>query len=453
LFVTFVTTSSCNEDVELTVNGEVDITKDVKVYLSFDSSDEIYTLLQSEDAVPTRSIGNLDKRFVSLLDYKPETTRSSESEDYYVLSGYDTLVPNEKLAALLNSRGEIRVGQMLYRVTPEGTYFFNPLLQDYVDASISSFAGVQGEEISEGLYQIEENVFRYNTFPQQAEHELEFEGICYDGDILDDEEDEPESRTVSERVVPIATFSSYNVKGKTFLGKLISAAFGGSSKYEHEFIKKKRRMQGSFYDYNYGFYSEVGIFGEMQKKNWIGWSGTKADEIVIGWSNLILETDLKVSGAPVMPRTPTVVGSTNTVMPGLRKNGICMTILGLDVTNKDFQTALKAGLPALLNWLRRNVSGNVDHADALAVITSRKLTYIVPKQELRYGDIEKKRIVFASDFHMVFSFGSTSSEYYKWIQKTAEESMKVPVMHIKSGEVYVAGRIGEQWGGVKISQK
>jgi hypothetical protein len=269
------------------------------------------------------------------------------------------------------------------------------------------------------------------------------------------EEETPESRAVSERTVPIEHFPSYSVRGKTFFGKLLSVVFRGGSKYEHEFIKKKRRMQGSFYDYNYVFYSEVGIFGEMQKKNWIGWSGTKADEIVIGWSNLVLETDLCINGAPEMPLFPVFAGRTNTVIPGLKKTGVCLTILGLDITNKHFQAALKAGLPALINWLRSNVSGEIDHADALAVVTDRKLTYVIPRQELRYGDLEKKRIVFASDFHMVFCYGwgKVPSAYYKWIQKSAEASMKVPVMEIISGEAYVAGRIGEQWGGIKISKK
>jgi hypothetical protein len=449
-------TSSCSK-LEISAIEKASPEKDYKAYLSFDSPDALRALIEGEEGVVTRSaVQRLNEKFISLLDHKTSTTRSSDDEDYYVSSGYDTLVPNERFAALLNTRGEICVDNMLYRINADGTYFFDAELQDYVDASITSFAQIQGEEISENLYQIEEKIFRYNTFAP-SENELESEGFSYDDSFLiDDEEDEtPDSRAISARVVPLANFSTYNAKGKTALGKLLAGIFGGNSKYEHEFIHKKRRLQGSFYDYNYVVYSELGVLGKMQKKNFIGWSETKADEIVIGWSEMIFETNLDIRNTLTPPRTPMYVGSTTTLIPGFNRKGICLTILGLDITNANFQKALKAGIVPLMTWLRSNVSMNIDKADALAVVNNQKVVYIVPQQELRFGDVKEKRIVFASDFHMVFSLGlsTTPLEYKQFLQKTLEASMKVPVIHVKSGSVYVAGRIGEAWGGVKIIKK
>lgn len=48
-------------------------------------------------------------------------------------------------------------------------------------------------------------------------------------------------------------------------------------------------MKGKFYYYNYKFYTEFGASAEMQKKNWIGWSGKQASELLIGWSNIIFQ--------------------------------------------------------------------------------------------------------------------------------------------------------------------
>ena len=195
----------------------------------------------------------------------------------------------------------------------------------------------------------------------------------------------------------------------------------------------------------------------MKKKNWIGWSGTNADELVLGWRNVILELDTKVPNMPILP-APTYVGSFSTQIPGFDKEGVCLSILGLDINNGQLLAALKAGKQPLINWLKANVSngssiGRIDPS-ALFLANQSKVYVIVVDQDIRAYKKESIRKVFASGMSFYFSIDlmNMPNNLLSWA-KTMKDIGKLPVKSLKDGEVVCAGRLGNNWAGMIITKE
>lgn len=91
--------------------------------LSFDSKESLEQAIlnteNTDNASLTRSVG-----FISLMSQVPSITRSNDEETFYEKMGYDTLVPNQNFARLINPNGEIIVKDTIYKITPNGTYFY-----------------------------------------------------------------------------------------------------------------------------------------------------------------------------------------------------------------------------------------------------------------------------------------------------------------------------------------
>lgn len=217
----------------------------------------------------------------------------------------------------------------------------------------------------------------------------------------------------------------------------------------------KRRLKGNFYYYNYLFYSEIGVTAKFQKKNWIGWSGTRADEIAIGWDNIVIE--FKVSfpqnpniGLPAPVASKFEYGN----IPYSNKTGYFCTILGMDINNGQFQNALKAGGKAFLKWLKSQVQSDEDINKLGGIIFPQNSTvayYIIPNDARRVGDIESMTHVFDSNFHIVITYNSKNSNLAN-LWKTGIGSHTLLPKEVKSGRVYGAARLGGAWAGVKIKK-
>lgn len=75
---------------------------------------------------------------------------------------------------------------------------------------------------------------------------------------------------------------TYAFGSKTVVGGWIEA-IRGRDEVETIYFDDKRRLRVNFYDSSYGIYSAVGLSAKFQKKNWIGWSGTQTNTLVLGW--------------------------------------------------------------------------------------------------------------------------------------------------------------------------
>lgn len=312
---------------------------------------------------------------------------------FYDILGYDQLVPNMAVAQLLNAKGEIIVDNTLYRVTDAGTFYCAPGKQADLNTNLNQYAVTTGQFVSEDLYTVAPGIYLLDTFRIDCP-EIE-DATSFDYPELDDyfPEDELDNeympigtRSLTYNIPNINSFPRFKSGAKTKAGKLLSKLFGDNSNKTVK-LSKKRRLRGKLYDYNYGFYSEIGAVAEMQKKNWIGWSGTKADKMVLAWRSIVLELDAKIPAPPTgTPTQPYYGGTKYTTIPGLNKDGYVVTMLNLDIDNAYFKSALRQGEKALLSYLKgliKNQTSWTDRRlDAVVAVNRGKAHLVIVDQDI-----------------------------------------------------------------------
>ncbi|WP_107822357.1 hypothetical protein [Mangrovibacterium marinum] len=127
------------------------------------------------------AIVNKPENFVSLFATCPliklKSANSSNAGadstlSYYDAMGYADLVPNENFAALLNVNGEIQVGDTVYRIAPEGTFYYSEYNADYARANFDSLRVLSGIETAPNTYQLADGIFLYKTFADDMTIEI-----------------------------------------------------------------------------------------------------------------------------------------------------------------------------------------------------------------------------------------------------------------------------------------
>lgn len=404
----------------------------------------------------TEKVAAIDKEILKKYQ-EAEHLESSEEITFYDILGYDELVPNENIAELLNTKGEIKIGGVFYRVTEFGTFYFAPSQRKIVDSKLETLlttdGRISGITIDNQTIQVADSIYLIDTYKELVPEEID--SLTYDFPELDNYEvmtTTPQS-TNNFGIPGADRYPRFKSGAKTVIGKWLSNLFGDNS-YKIIKLSKKRKLKGKLYDYNYGFYYEIGAVAKMRKKNWIGWSGTKADELVLGWKNVILELDPKIPNPP--QHLQPVYGGTNYQnIPGFDKKGHCLTILGLDINNQQFLNAVKAGSKTLLNWLKNNISnGNqIENTEpsAIFIVSNKKVHVVIVDQEIRTYNKKSLRKVFASGVQFIFTIDLTKlpNNWQDWA-KTMKNIGKLPVKSLKQGEVIVAGRLRNNWGGMII---
>ncbi len=388
---------------------------------------------------------------------------AKEKIRFYDLLEYEELVPNETLSGLLNTKGEITVENTLFRITEYGTFYCDPSLQGELDSFYTEVTQVGnntlvGTYIDNQTIKVKDGIYLIDTYralvPELTDSvafyypELDGYEVAFDNSIPVYQE--------GFNIPGIDRFPKFKSGAKTVAGKILSGLFGDNS-FKTVKLSSKRKLNAKLYDYNYGVYYEMGAYAIMKKKNWIGWSGTNADELVLGWRNVILELDTKVPNMPILP-APTYVGSFSTQIPGFDKEGVCLSILGLDINNGQLLAALKAGKQPLINWLKANVSngssiGRIDPS-SLFLANQSKVYVIVVDQDIRAYKKESIRKVFASGMSFYFSIDlmNMPNNLLSWA-KTMKDIGKLPVKSLKDGEVVCAGRLGNNWAGMIITKE
>lgn len=417
--------------------------------LSFDSKESLEQAVLNADNTDNASLTR-SASFISLMSQVPGMTRSNEEETYYEKMGYDTLVPNQNFARLINPNGEIVVKDTIYKITPNGTYFFhktkeNEFANIYLTDSI-------GQSVNGDLYALADGIFRYDTFKgNEKEEEIELS-----------DSDEIENESVSTRAgTPepnYSTFPVFRAERHTFFGKIREKLLG-KDKYYSVKLSKKRKVRGRFYAYNYVAYSEAGVTGMMEKKNFIGWSKTQADELRIEWKNVLFTIkvdDPSIKGIPNLPNELNGAGVHNMRMPD---GSIERTIILYNgdvkptTVQKWFGRGLKEGLKTLNRMYGSSHVPNDYDKIRSAIIASRSTIYIIGRDEKRVQYNTKSMThVFAKKVHFMITINPMSlpSSIMGWansLQKTL--SQEYPKMN--SGEAVICGRLGNDWKGMRIT--
>ncbi|ASZ10207.1 hypothetical protein CK934_04035 [Chitinophaga sp. MD30] len=268
------------------------------------------------------------------------------SSDVPVETTIDDLVPDPNFAAVLNEKMEVQVENTIYKVTPYGTFMIEeqayPEFIEVLDAKpLPDDLVLVGDvfyrnNIGDNIYDIQPGVKLIDTY-EAATSDLEdvLQIDNYAVTYTPTWQYRPDADAWIYDNLPTVRFG-----GKTWLGKLFESIRGREEIYTDNF-ESKRRVRVNFYNASWGVYSAVGLSVKMQKKNWIGWSGTEAQELRMGWDAL----EYYIGSLPSAPPPPITAQFFNPVdLPKITKDYVEVDLLGYGFTfdrNATIQKGIK----------------------------------------------------------------------------------------------------------------
>lgn len=409
------------------------------------------------------------------INWNTNAVRYKRKAMYKVL-GYDSLIPNVRFARVFNARGEVSVGDTVYKVSPKGTYFYNKSLQSVFEENYSSYENTTGVLVANKLEKMTEGIYRYSTFKDDAVRYINGDNVpdelpseANDTDTIVSVWDEDDSEIYSELSesnfsvfgiarnnypIPWTTFPVFYAGAKTDVGQFWEDIIGRNSSFTTQ-LSKKRRLKGSFYYFDYVVYSEIGTKAKFQKKNWIGWSGTDADQLFVGWNNIIFENSYEE--IPTYPQNPipTVNSLSLRRLPGFNKNANVLIVVGIELSELT-QMLLSNMLPnQLQNWLSNGISNynyNIEQIDAIQFYSANKVvTMLLNGFELKLNS-QKIKHVFLQDwgFSVNLDIANLPNSFTDWANAINTKDMLIEPKDLKYGAIYMAASLDGQWGGMTI---
>jgi hypothetical protein len=347
---------------------------------------------------------------------------------YYEAKEFEELIPNTDLALLLNSKGEIVVGDKMYRITKAGTYFFAPSLRAQVNLMIEELDQMAGTNIDERTVELADGIMRYNTFQQNEESDIIEEPDMF---ISDPQWGGETSYGASSRGVNTngaatrastlpPTYPLYYVDAHTVIGEFLEGIFGRNKSYEVK-LSENRRLKGKLYYYDYLFYSEMGATGKFQKDQWIGWSNTEADMMAIVWADLMVELQIPTPN-PSIPApsyaSPTYLGTYTGSIPGSGISGRVLVLGGIDPLNSTLKTAIMNGRTDIEQYLMRIFGPSImaEAFQAILFVHGRKVYSLTAGASKVEYNVEKMTQVFNSSFGFEIKAPSDVGDALAWFQ-------------------------------------
>lgn len=410
------------------------------ILISCDNTDEI------KDTIPeSKNIFKLETKaeLRDLIDGGVNSTISTKSASLPL--AIDTLVPNPSFAKLLNTKGEIQVNDTIYRITPNGTYYchfddynmMNLLLDDsYLTQPNEIVSLPDGEKIGTDLYLIKNSILRFDTFKSRVK------------------------KTKSAVIPPVYfdRFKTIDADAKTVVGGWLQGLIG-RNKGESSYFGKKRRVKVNFYFYDYVVYDEVGVTTTMQKKNWIGWSGTRAPQLQVAWSDIRIDMKLPATSTPMPSKRP---GKIYLQKNPMSKNLKLTWDFWGDYTDEFsaiFTDGIKEGSKELMKYLKNKYgspSNNYADVECVRVLKSGRVTYFFFGDKKIENNCEKLNKTFATavgTFKVNINTGNVPSGLGGWIgafSNTLNDELK---LDLKCGSVYGCAYFDDVWKGVRVVKK
>lgn len=461
--------------------------QDSTMRLSFNSEDDLKYAIENgfdfgnisllTDLAPDGEVP-IQPEFVSLLTPLPGQEGQEEPTTYYEALGYDSLVPNMEFAKLLNIKGEVEVGSEIIRITPQGTYKFNAEYEDEFNDLMANGNELLGIPVDSICSKINDHIVRYRTFEQDSDvyslESLGDETLYPDSLFGDDEEEEELALTLSTRSANEPNYNSFPTFAadrKTRVGKFIQSIIGATKTHSVNF-SKNRRVRGSFYFYNYGIYSEIGVKGWTDKKNWIGWSKKTCDELRVGWNHVILKatypdyfksTMQNIRSMAYIPPQPTLINNKT-------YNAATIIIPFIDVELNEKIVA--EGAKGVFDYIKKNYDkkhplSQMDKIEAFLVATRTEVLFVTAAESVIKYNSKYYCHVFDKQW-MDFTIGwsnkggvffqtpslnpNTIAEIGSWAD-AAITTFNQKRNKLDSGEVYICARFGDVWKGMKIIKK
>ena len=474
---------SCSDENEDIIKDEALIESMPTAYddiMEFSSEEDFQMLIEKGMAEGTRAGANyrIPSKFISLMDVISPTAEVlkdlSEEErntilqnrmTYYEAFGYGDIIPNEDVAKMINVDGEVIVDNQLYRITDIATFTTAkedaPKLEQYL-------CSVDQEELQTMISTSPEP--RVQLTPQICAIRSYNNNIEQDCRLIDDRTiiggggsgsrtgngssgvANGGNDTTTENLlnqIPFASFETYPAESRSWLGRLFDG-FNMRHNRHHEF-KKDYRVTGSLYDYNYGFYRECGAYVSMDRKRGgvlkfiNGWKDINADKLVLHMDHIVLETKIDISNDVLSnsPTKPVLLGTSNY---GTSKQ---IELFGRNWSKKDIDRLIAKGAKELFNALKKELGTDIpDNTRSVIFVTPQKLYKVICDKTFYASNKHKIREVFSSGSSFVISYNSSS--WAKTLKQSIQETLKNPSYHIIEGQVKLAGKLNNNWGGIII---
>lgn len=308
-----------------------------------------------------------------------------------------------------------------------------------------------------------------NTFGEMpGDYSLISEGNYTD--MLDEDSEDPSDVQNSSSLTRSSTpepnfndFAVFSADKKTILGQLIQNIIGSTKAHTLNY-NSKRRVKGSFYFYNYGVYSEIGVKGWTDKKNWIGWSKTASTELRVGWRNVVLDVpmtdDLKnaISGKTFyMSPQPVKMGTKQIQAATLVADNLPPTLW-----EKIAQKGAKAVIEFIKSSYDARKTKDIDKSQAFIIATPTELKFIAADEDVIKYNAKSYCHTFSEEF-MNINIGWSNTDGFSVnnlngnnidnlgpIVKFIVDLFTQKHTTLVSGEVYVCAFLGNEWRGMKI---
>lgn len=372
-------------------------------------------------------------------------------------------VPNPNFARLINRDGEFMVNDTIYKITSNGTFFFERNKKKEFDVIFKQDTTICGNLIGDRLYKIAEGIYRKDTYYYKKEENVD--------KSIDPINTKASSEHVSYGANPnYNVFATYNMTHENLLQFLIKNIIGNYRAHTENFSNDKRRIRGEFYQNDHVVYTEIGAKGWTDKKNWIGWSKTESDELRVGWRDVLLVTKIPNHFKESADKMNQLVETADQYFyfPGTtsgttyRVNARTFAIPNLDQST--LKGMLDNGSKYLFNWLKSNyglttTQSDWDKLQAAIIVTRTHIFQIIKNEDIVKYNTEYYCHVFASQARIGIqlnqsSFSGSVPQILKdIIIGIVKETTKIEFPTVVGGKVQMAARFGNEWRGMNIEKK
>lgn len=485
--IIMIPVTNCTDELEPVENGTPilesrahdELLKDVVPRLSFANNDELLRainfgespnrgrLLEPVDTVvfPGSPQDSIEGNFRSMV----EARAFGSTLSVYEALGYDTLVPNIRFARLLNVKGELAVRDTVYRITSDGTFSYPVGMESEFETFLEDYTLEEGTEVTENYYSFNigsnRDAMLFRTYKEDELIDCSGGGISSDEDLDSSPTEIPEPKESS--------FPLYYCDRKTDFGHWFQKWFGTTKTITINF-NEKRRVRGSLYYYNYIVYKESGVKGWTDKKTWIGWHKTDADELRVGWRKIVLrrKTPEELKSKFNTMKEDSFFGYSDASLNG--NNANISAVYLHSPSDQLIASFITHGFKFIMKFVKsmdknKNLNRNKElSGDGVAVATP-EYVYFFPADHttIKYDEdyychvFSKEWMIpsigydFAGNGFILGGANISNNSSWKSIFKAIGKivSSSTDYIEVVNGESMICARFGTEWRGMRIHKK
>lgn len=480
--------ASCSQEIvsteQYSTTRAQDCEADTTLRLEFQDEEELRTMILSDNKenktqITTYSdylpVPTIPSNFVSLMSPMQSSDNGIETT-YYEALGYDSLVPNVNFAKLLNIQGEMLVSNEIVKITEDGTYIVPRKYEQEFRTFLKNKNNIISVNSIDGITFLINNHFKFiKTFEQNNNDysTLSLGNYCeLPDDFFEDEEDIENITTMTRSSASEPSFNdfaTFSADKKTVLGKIIQNLIGSTKAHTINY-NKKLRLKGSFYFYNYGVYSEIGVKGWTDRKRTFNWTKTTSDELRVGWRNVILDVPMTDELKNNLSGNLNVAYSEPHQMYVGHNPVNTATLIDPNISSSFWEKVKQKGVKAIIEYIKSTYDSsktkNLDKAEAFIIATPTELKFVVPDDDIIKYDIKSYCHTFSEEWYadIIIGWNNTDGIFLNKVNSSNANSIRawidtiVKILTTKHttlvcGEVYVCSRFGNEWRGMKIIKK